>query len=151
MKCDLFPPAMLNRLKIACKCSEIFMLPTYPNSSDQLHRSHITQQGMLPPLQQELLHKREFAQRGTHLRALDFAVALGFLLYSAVWRKTTKNALTFNLLRGKIWNFNQVWVLILLSLSCYLVTWYELIKSIGAMCCFPQYHFIGRGNQHGGR
>ena len=36
---------------------------------------------------------RGFAQCGTHVYAHNFAPLLGFLLYSAVWRKTTKHAI----------------------------------------------------------
>ena len=58
----------------------------------------------------------------------DFALLLGFLLYGAVWRKTTKPAVTFDLLYSKIWNFNQVCVLIFLPLGRNMVLWYELNK-----------------------
>ena len=64
---------------------------------------------------------RGFARRSTHFRAHDFATSLGFHLYNAVWRKTTKNAWTFDLLHERIWNFNRVCVLIFLSLSCHLL------------------------------
>ena len=42
------------------------------------------------------------ARRCTHLRAHDFSKSLDFLLHSEVWRKTTKNAKTFDLLYGRI-------------------------------------------------
>ena len=66
---------------------------------------------------------RGFARGGTH----DFAKSLGFLLHTAVWRKTTKNTRTCDLLHGRIWNFIQVCVLVFLSLGCNLVLLYELI------------------------
>ena len=50
--------------------------------------------------------------------------------YGTVWRKTTKPAVTFDLLYSKIWNFNWVCVLILLSLGRNLVLWYELNKKV---------------------
>ena len=63
---------------------------------------------------------------------------LVFFLYSTAWRKTTKNALTFDLLHGRIWNINWVCVLIFLSLSCNLVLWYELNKKLrNILLCFP--------------
>ena len=71
---------------------------------------------------------RGFARRGTHLRAHNFSKSLGFLLQSAVWRKTTKNTETFDLLHGRIQNFIRVCVLIFLLLGCNLVMWYELNK-----------------------
>ena len=49
-------------------------------------------------------------------------------LYGAVWRKTTKPAVTFDLLYSKIWNFTRVCVLVLLSCGRNLVLWYELNK-----------------------
>ena len=76
----------------------------------------------------KLLDNRGFAQRGTHLRTHDISKSLGFLLHSAVWRKTTKNAKTSDLPHGRIWNFIRVSVLTFLSLVCNLVMWYELIK-----------------------
>ena len=71
---------------------------------------------------------RGFARRGTHLFAHDFVPLLGFLF---VWRgieKTTKHAITFDLLYSKIWNFKRVCVLIFLSLGRNLILWYELNK-----------------------
>ena len=41
---------------------------------------------------------------------------------------TQSHSWTPNLLHGRIWNFNWVCVLMFLSLSCYLVMWYELNK-----------------------
>ena len=38
----------------------------------------------------------------TYLRAQDFSESLGLLVHSAVWRKRTKNARTFDLLHGRI-------------------------------------------------
>ena len=73
-------------------------------------------------------NNRGLARRGTHLYAHDFAPLLGFLLYSVVWRKTTKYAITLDSLYNRIWNFTWVCVLIFLSLSCNLVLWYELKK-----------------------
>ena len=45
---------------------------------------------------------RGFARRGKHLRAHDFSKSLGFFLHSAIWRKTSKNARTFDLLHDRI-------------------------------------------------
>ena len=66
-----------------------------------------------------------FAWRGTYLRVHDLKKSLGFLLHTAVWKKTPKYAITFDLLYGRIWNFTGVCVLIFLSLGCNLVMWYE--------------------------
>ena len=83
-------------------------------------------------------HYRGFARRGMHLRAHDFSKSFGFLLHSAVWRKTTKNARTFDLLYGRIWNFMGVCVLIFLSLGCNSVMWYELNKKLwNILLLFP--------------
>ena len=45
----------------------------------------------------------------TYARTI-FSKSLGFLLHSPVWRKTTKNAKTFDLLHGRIWNFIRLCV-----------------------------------------
>ena len=63
--------------------------------------------------------------------------SLGFLLYSSVWRKTTKKRKSFHLLYGRIWNFNWVCVLIFLSLSCNSMMWYELNKVMEHFFAFP--------------
>ena len=58
--------------------------------------------------------------------AHNFSKSLGFLVHSAVWRKRTKNAKTFDLVHGRIWNFIWGCVLIFLSLGCNFLMWYEL-------------------------
>ena len=63
----------------------------------------------------------------TYTRTI-FPRSLVSFLYGAVWRKTTKPAVTFDLLYSKIWNFSRVYVLVLLSLGRNLVLWYELNK-----------------------
>ena len=61
---------------------------------------------------------------------IHLSESLGFLLHSAVWRKTTKNTRTFDLLYVRILNFLGVCVLIFLSLGCNLVMWYVLNKKL---------------------
>ena len=65
---------------------------------------------------------------------------LGFLLHSAVWRKTkqTKNACTLDLLHGKSCKFHRVCVVIFLPLRFNLVMWYELNKKLrNILLLFP--------------
>ena len=71
--------------------------------------------------------------RSTHIRAWFFTAPcfLGFLLYSALWRKkTTKHAIILESLHSRILYFTQVRVLMFFSLSCNLVLWYELNEKI---------------------
>ena len=91
---------------------------------------------------------RGFARRGTHLQAHDFSTSLGFLLYSAVWRKTTKLIIILDSLNNRISKFTQVSVLIY---SCHsvVVSYYDVIKvkSSGTVCFISKYQTTG--NQHG--
>ena len=82
-------------------------------------------------------HNRGFAGRATHLYSHDFARLLGFLLYSLVWRKTTKHSIILDSLHDRILNFTWVCVLVFLSLSCSLVIWYELNEKFwDILSCF---------------
>ena len=86
-----------------------------------------------------------FAPRGKHLYASDFALLLGFLLYSVVWRKTTKQAIILDSLRDRILKFHlSVCVLIFLSLSCSLVIWYELNENSGTLFVFCNARLWGK-------
>ena len=61
----------------------------------------------------------------------DFIQPVGPMVSFLVWRRIerkTTHAVNFDLLH-RIYNFNGVWVLIFLSLSCNLVLWCELNKN----------------------
>ena len=77
--------------------------------------------------------------------------SLVFFLYGAVWRKTIKPAVTFDLLHTKIWYFNRVCVLIFLSLGLNLVLWYELNKKLRDILLYFPILSHAKGNQHGSR
>ena len=64
---------------------------------------------------------RGFARRSTPRSMVSF-------LYCAVWRKTTKHSVIWDLLNSRIYDFNRVCVLMFLPLGCSLVLRYELNK-----------------------
>ena len=97
-------------------------------------------------------HNGEFAGRGTHLYAHDFALPLGFLL---VWRGIEKkyNNKTRELLIYFTERFKISTECVLKFLSrCYnLVLWYEQNKKYKrTFCCVFLYRAMFRGNQHSG-
>ena len=79
--------------------------------------------------------QRTFSIEGLHDAVRNYARSIFQNLLVSFFtarygEKTTKNARTFDLLHGRIWNFIQVCVLIFLSLGCNLVMWYELNKKL---------------------
>ena len=99
---------------------------------------------------QQSFWNRGFVWRGTHICEHDFPTSLGFLLYSAIRRKTVKCVIILDSLHNRISNFTQVCVLIFLSLGCSFESWYNLNKKFWDILLYFPYKSMGSGNQHGG-